>query len=176
MDPEQPKPAIPSPEAEISNTEQTTATVVGVQIGDSMAAAAVVATTGKRQAFSNIRRQLSETDLGSPGVQKMLLEELDRAESQCEVAEGFRERFHLADKEAAILREKLKTVTAMEIFFGLGVAIGSILIGLAPYFWDQKAKGELMLAIGAVVLIGSAVARKIIFTGGASTLLMLATA
>jgi hypothetical protein len=162
MDPEQSKPQAPSPEAEISNTEQTTAAVVGVQVGaqDSIAVA-VVATTGKRQAFSNIRRQLSETDLASPGVQKMLLEELDRAESQCEVAEGFRERFHSADKEAAVLREKLKTVTAMEIFFGLGVAIGSILIGLAPYFWDQKAKGELMLAIGTVVLVGSAVARRI---------------
>jgi hypothetical protein len=163
--PEQPKPASESPEAEPSNLEQEAslpiaAAAIELRVGDTIAAAAV-ATSGKRQAFSNIRRQLSETDLASPGVQKMLLEELDRAESQCEVAEGFRERFHLADKEAAVLREKLKTVTAMEIFFGLGVAIGSILIGLAPYFWDQQAKGELMLAIGAVVLIGSAVARKI---------------
>jgi len=49
----------------------------------------------------------------------------------------------------------------MEVYFGLGVAVGSIMIGLAPYFWDQSAKGELFLAIGTVVLIGSAVARKI---------------
>jgi len=162
MDPEQPKPEGPSPEAEVSNLEQkTTAAVVEVKVGDSIAAVAVVATSGKRQAFSNIRRQLSEADLASPGVQKMLLEELDRAESQCEVAEGFRERFHSADKEAAVLREKLKTVTAMEVFFGLGVAMGSIMIGLAPYFWDDKGRGGLLLAIGTVVLIGSAVARKI---------------
>lgn len=167
-DPEQSKPAAPSPEAESSNVEQEgsvpplgiAAAAVELRFGDTIATAAV-ATSGKRQAFSNIRRQLSEIDLASPGVQKMLLEELDRAESQCEVAEGFRERFHAADKEAAVLREKLKTVTAMEVFFGLGVAIGSIMIGLAPYFWDQKAKGVLTLAIGTVVLIGSAVARKI---------------
>jgi hypothetical protein len=91
----------------------------------------------------------------------MLLEELERAEAQCEIAEGYRERFHTADRDAAVLREKLKAVTAMEIYFGLGVAIGSTLIGLAPYFWDQKAKGALMLAIGVVVLVGASVARKI---------------
>jgi hypothetical protein len=163
--PEQPKPAVQSPEAEPSNLEQEAslsiaAAAVELRVGDTIAAAAV-ATSGKRQAFSNIRRQLSETDLASPGVQKMLLEELDRAESQCEVAEGFRERFHTADKEAAILREKLKTANTVEVFFGLGVAIGSAMIGLAPYFWDKRAEGMILLTVGAIMCIGSSIARMI---------------
>ncbi len=162
MNPEQPKSTVPGPETEPLNIEPSpAAAVVEVKVSDTMTAAAVVATTGKRQAFSNIRRQLSEADLASPGVQKMLLEELERAESQCEIAEGFRERFHSADKDAAVLRERLKTVTALEVYFGLGVAIGSIMIGLAPYLWDHKAPGTLLLVVGAVVLIGSAIARKI---------------
>jgi hypothetical protein len=43
-------------------------------------------TTGRRQAFRDLRRQLTDEDLGSAGVQKLLLDELERAESQCVVA------------------------------------------------------------------------------------------
>src|SRR5579862_4205230 len=74
-----------------------------------------VSTSGKRQAFRDIRRQLQETELGNPGVQKLLLDELETAESECEVLQGYVDRYHEADKKAAILEERLKTHTALEI-------------------------------------------------------------
>ena len=44
-------------------------------------------------------------DLKSPGVQKMLLDELERADAECEGLQSYASRFHDADKRAAVLEE-----------------------------------------------------------------------
>src|SRR5436189_6276378 len=82
------------------------------------------AATSHRQAFRDLRRQLSDEDLKSPGVQKLLLDELERSEAQCEVLAGYVERFHAADKRAAILEERSRTSIALEVIFGVGVGVG----------------------------------------------------
>src|SRR5258708_6140348 len=65
-------------------------------------------TTGRRQVFRDIRRQLEEGDLASKGVQKLLLNELETSEGDCEALRAYVERFHEADKRAAVLDERLK--------------------------------------------------------------------
>jgi hypothetical protein len=115
--------------------------------------------TGNRQALRNIRRQLDESELASSGVQKLLIEMLERAESDCEIAEGYRDRYHAADKRAAVLEEKGRTQTALEILFAVGLAIGGVLIGLAPSFWDASYKGPTVLAFGIVLILGSVIGR-----------------
>jgi hypothetical protein len=114
-----------------------------------------------RQAFRDIRRQLSEQDLSSTGVQKLLLDELERAEARCEVLNGYVERFHMADKRAAILEEQNRTVVALEIIFAVGIGVGCAIIGLAPLFWADQPKGYLALAIGVVLIVGSSIARMV---------------
>jgi hypothetical protein len=121
-------------------------------------AAAVVAPTGKRPAFSKIRRELSEQDLANPGVQKMLLEELERAEEKLETAEGYRHKFHIADRETGVLRQQLQSQKANEILYAAGVAVGSILIGIGPSFWDTKG-GWFVPLLGVVLLVGSLASR-----------------
>jgi hypothetical protein len=74
-----------------------------------------VATSGKREAFKAIARQLSQADVTNPGVVKMLIEELERAEAQIEVLEGFRDRFYDAERHASVLDEKLRKDTAFEV-------------------------------------------------------------
>jgi hypothetical protein len=118
-----------------------------------------VATTGKRQAFRNIRRQLQEQELLSPGVQKLLLEELETADARCEILEVYVDRFHEADKRAAVLEEKLKTQKAFEIIFGVGVGVGCAIVGLAPFFWDGSGRGPIVLAVGLVLTLGATTAR-----------------
>lgn len=118
-----------------------------------------VAATGKRQAFRDIRRQIEEEDLGSPGVQKMLLDDLERAESECEILQGYIERYHEADKRSAVLEERLRTQTAVEIFFGVGVGLGGTILGLAPVFWDTQPQGALALVVGLILVIGATIGR-----------------
>jgi hypothetical protein len=114
-----------------------------------------VATTGKRQALRDIRRQLQESELSSSGVQKLLIEMLERAESECEIAEGYRDRYHDADKRAAVLEEKARTQTSLEILFGSGLTIGGALIGLTP------SLGPIALAFGAVLVLGAILGRVV---------------
>jgi len=117
------------------------------------------ATSGKRLVFREIRRQMSDADLASPGVQKLLLDELERAEDTCENLQGYVDRYHEADKRAAVLDEKLRTQNAVEIFFAVGLAMGGAIVGLAPFFWDEPGKGPIVLVVGAVLIVGSCVGR-----------------
>lgn len=61
-----------------------------------------------RQALSNVRRELSEEELSSPAVQRMLLDELDRLETEAGELKEFKDRFYSADKDAAVLGERLR--------------------------------------------------------------------
>ena len=111
--------------------------------------------TGGRQSLRDIKRQLDESDLQNPGVQRMILEELERAENQCAVLQGFVDRFHEADKRAAILAEKLKPQTALDIFFAVGVGTGGVMIGLAPSLWAVGYAGHMMAIVGAILVLGA---------------------
>src|SRR2546430_14984226 len=75
--------------------------------------------SGRRQAFRDLRRELTPDDLKNPGVHKMLLDQLDRADADCERLGGYVERFHEADKRAAVLGERGRTQTTIEILFGV---------------------------------------------------------
>lgn len=116
--------------------------------------------TGRRPAFRDLRRQLSEEDLRSPGIQKILLDDLERAEETCEILNAYVERFHDADKRAAVFEEKLRPQNAIEIMFAVGLALGGAIVGLAPVFWDiANLRGQIALGIGVCLIIGAIIGR-----------------
>jgi hypothetical protein len=117
--------------------------------------------TGRRQAFRDLRRQLTESDLASPGVQKLILDDLEQSEVECEELRAYIERYHEADKRAGILEERLKPARAVEVFFGVGVGVGGIIMGLAPVFWTQQPQGIISLVLGALLVIGSVIGRLV---------------
>lgn len=127
----------------------------------SLQAGATASITGRRQAFQDLRRQLSDEDLANPGVQKMLLEELERAEALADERASHLDMYHAADKKAAVLEERLKPATAIEVLFGVGVSAGSAIVGLAPLFWDDQPKGWLALVVGAFLVVGATVGRVV---------------
>lgn len=117
--------------------------------------------SGRRQALRDLRRELTDEDLASPGVQKMLLDDLERADSECELLTAYVTRFHDTDKRAAVLDEKLRTQTALEIAFGVGVGLGCAIMGMAPSFWATQPLGALTLVVGFLLTVGATVARMI---------------
>ena len=80
--------------------------------------------------YTNIKRELSEDELKSPAVQKLLLNEHDKLEGRLSELEGFVERYYNSDKLRAILEEKLKTTTAFEILYSFSLTAGSALMGI----------------------------------------------
>ena len=140
-----------------SNSNDVTASgqVVGVSSVSVLASSDATPSTGKRQAFRDLRRQLTEAELASPGVQKLLLESLERADADCDRYMAFEPLYYAADKRAAILDEKLRTSVALEVAFGFGVGVGCAAIGIAASIWDQHPKlGIFGLTFGAVLVLG----------------------
>lgn len=105
--------------------------------------------------YANVRRELSEEELASSAVQRLLLSDHDRVERECERLKSFEEEFHKCDKEVAVLEEKLKDSTASEILYTCCVSIGSILAGVSGIYWDNK--GWILLCIGVALVIGGVI-------------------
>ena len=129
--------------------------------GDLQPAVTTAAPSGRRQAFRDVRRQLTDADLASPGVQKLVLDELEQAEGECEQLYAYVERYHEADKRAAVLEEKLRPARAIEVLFAVGVGLGGAVFGLAPFFWEKPLHGVICLLIGGFLILGSVVGRVV---------------
>lgn len=121
-----------------------------------------VPTTGKRTALSGLAKQLSDSELAQPGVQKLLVAMIEEADTERDSLKSFVTAFHEADKKAATLGEKLHTDRSVEVFFGVGVGMGGTIIGLFPYFRDIGAGYALVcLVVGGVLVIGAVAGRLV---------------
>lgn len=121
--------------------------------------------------YSNIQRSITEEDLKSPALQRVILSEIDKLESKMynlevslreSVSENslLRDKFHAVDKEKSILDEKLKTNKAQDVLYSFCLTSGSIIIGLAKVVWDQGI-GGIFLALGLFLIIGGLVTKII---------------
>src|SRR5579872_4408465 len=121
-----------------------------------------VPSSGRRQAFRDIQRQLDEQDMTSRGVQKLLLEELERSDSECQNLREYVELFHEADKRAAVLEERLKSNRYADVMFAVCLTIGGASIGWASALWDSSSKGPIALTFGIILVAGSAIGKVVI--------------
>lgn len=97
--------------------------------------------------LSGLCRVLSESDLESSGVRKMLLGQMDEFESCKNKLEKIEANYHQKDKESAVLSETLKNYKSFDLTYSGLLTVGSILIG---FYASQPDKGRLLLVIGVV--------------------------
>jgi hypothetical protein len=116
--------------------------------------------TGLGQAYRSIRRELTEEDLTNPSISRLILNERDRLEGEVSELHSFRDRYHEADKKAAVLEERTRTIKSIEVSFALSLAIGSLFIGLSFRGGGGKVDWCSLVA-GGVLLIAGAIARAI---------------
>ena len=114
-----------------------------------------------RQSLSKVRRELSEEELGSPAVQRLLIEDLERLERQNAELQDYRVRFHAGDKRVAVLKEKTKKSLAGEIVFGVMITVGAAALGFSPSIWGQQPAGGLLILFGGVLILGGIVSRVV---------------
>lgn len=105
--------------------------------------------------YANVRRELSEEELASPAVQRLLLSDHDRVERECERLKSFEDEYYKCDKKVAVLEEKLKKSTASEVLYTCCVSTGSLLAGVSGIYWNNK--GWILLCIGVALVMGGVI-------------------
>lgn len=116
---------------------------------------------GRRKALSSARRELSDNELASSAVQKLLLDEIERLEEENIELCGYRNRYHEVDKKAAVLEQKIKQSMAHEIISVTCLTVGAAAIGYAPKVWSSEPTGYICLAFGILLIIGGIVSKAI---------------
>ena len=114
-----------------------------------------------RRAFTNVRRELSDEELSSPATQRMLIDDIERLEKEKFELIEYQEKYHEADKRAAILQEKVNRSVTQEIIFTVCLAVGAASLGYAPAVWSAQPTGWIAIAFG-LILIGGGIASRVV--------------
>jgi hypothetical protein len=117
--------------------------------------------TSGRKSFSKLRRELTDEELASPAVQRMLLDEIERLDDALVAHFQYRNKFHACDKQLGMLQEKFKSKISVEIIHAACIAVGGAAVGYGTSNWGVQPAGWLALVFGAVLLIAGVVARAV---------------
>lgn len=101
--------------------------------------------------YANVKRELSDEELSSPAVQKLLLNDNYRMEREIEELKIVESKFYQRDKDAAVLEVKLKEATASEVLYTVCETMGSLLAGLSSLYWENRGWWILIVGIGLVI-------------------------
>ncbi|WP_175127813.1 hypothetical protein [Achromobacter piechaudii] len=119
--------------------------------------------TSGRKSFSNLRRELSDEELSSPAIQRMLLDEIERLDSECGDLRVSRENFHRCDKRVGILEERFRTKVSLEIMHVTCFLLSGSAFGYAASNWTSPPTivSVLALIFGGVLAIAGIVAKVV---------------
>lgn len=140
---------------DISATEETGAQPVAAQ---------GVGTKEPARGFLNVaRRNLTEEELASPGVQRFLIAEIERLDQLCADHQTFVTGYHDQRVTIAILSEQTKSSRWNEILFVVCLSVGSAGIGASSNYFSIVGAwptGVVVLAL-SLILIGAGMASRI---------------
>jgi hypothetical protein len=105
-----------------------------------------------RKALSRLKRELSEEELGTTGVQKMLIAEVERLDDERDALVHYRDDYYETSIKLAVSSEKLKEKKAAEIIVTACSTLGGAALGYAPAVWDLQHP----LTSGVAIVIGLA--------------------
>ncbi|GFO60835.1 hypothetical protein GMST_31600 [Geomonas silvestris] len=114
-----------------------------------------------RRAFVNVRRELSDEELSSPALQRVLIDDIERLEKEKFELTEYMEKYHEADKKAAVLEEKVKKSLSQDLIFGVSLTLGAAALGYAPAVWSAQPTGWITICFG-LILIGGGIASRVV--------------
>jgi hypothetical protein len=114
-----------------------------------------------RRSFSKIKRELTDDELSSPAVQKLLIDELERLERDCVELSDYRDRFYRSDREVGILTERLRRSLASEIISITCFVVGAAALGYAPSLWSANPAGVIALIFGGALIVAGIAAKVV---------------
>lgn len=117
--------------------------------------------TSSRRSFAKLRRELSDEELASPAVQRMLIDEIEQLDLARIEGQQYRGRFHDADKQCAILQERFKTKVSVEILHVGCVTVGAAALGYAPSIWSSQPTGWIVAIFGGLLIVAGLAAKAV---------------
>lgn len=112
-------------------------------------------TTKSTDAYSNLVRGLTSEELSQTGTQKLILNDLSKAEAKVRELEPYREKYYEVFTEKSVLEEKLIKSKRSEILYSFCITTGGVIIGLAKiYFETNVGLSVIMITIGALLIVG----------------------
>jgi len=150
---------------ELFEQHMATSDIQPDESGSKPVAAAVTAEESPKthRAFSRLKRELSDEELNSSGVQKLLLDILAQTEDEVATLKSFRDKFYEADKRNGVLEEKWKVHIRAEVISTGTVAAGAAALVYAASVWSMQPTAGIALAAGIVLTltgIGAKVIQK----------------
>lgn len=114
-----------------------------------------------RRAFINLRRELSDEELMSPAIQRMLIDDIERLEKEKFELSEYQDKYYEAEKRAAILDEKVRKSVSQEVMFAVSLTVGAASLGYAPSAWTAQPTGYIAIAFGLVLIAGGIASRMV---------------
>ena len=106
-------------------------------------------------AYGNLVRGLKPEELSQTGTQKLILNDLSKAESKIRELEPFREKYYSVLLEKSVLEEKLSKTKRSEILYSFCITAGGLIIGLSKLFIEKDSTlAFIMIVIGALLILG----------------------
>jgi hypothetical protein len=106
-------------------------------------------------AYANLSRGLTTEELSQTGTQKLILNDLARAEEQIKTLEPYLERYYAMLTSKSVLEEKLIKVKQAEILYSFCITAGGIIIGLSKIWYETHPDlCWIMITIGTLLISG----------------------
>jgi len=121
----------------------------------------VISAEKGRRSFAKLRRELSDDELSSPAVQRLLIDDIERLEREVAELKELRDRFQEADLRCAVLEERSKKSTAHDVMYGVCLTVGAAALGYAPAVWAQQPSGWLSIVFGGILIVGAVWSRAV---------------
>ena len=111
--------------------------------------------------YPSIARTLSEDDLKSPAVVKMLISQNESNSKELSRLSEIRDKYYECDKKLSVALEKVKQKTSTEIFSDFTYSIGGVLLAISTLDFSNgvKLNNWIFLAIGLVLILGAALSK-----------------
>ncbi|MEG6524880.1 hypothetical protein [Bordetella bronchiseptica] len=118
-------------------------------------------TSSSRKSLSKLRRELTDDELSSPAVQRMLVDEIERLDVERNQLVEFRDKFYDSKTRIGVLEEKFTGKMAIEVIHVACNTVGAAALGYAPSIWDKQPMAWLFAIFGTILVVMSLIAKVI---------------
>ncbi|HTV84379.1 MAG TPA: hypothetical protein VME63_03185 [Dyella sp.] len=112
-----------------------------------------------KSALAGIDLKVTPNELKQPGVQKLLIDRLYKAETELESMKKFREKYHDTREQLIAAESAQKRYSSLDSMQSSLLGVGCLVLGFLPYAWEHWAE-FILIAIAGFSLLGACLLSK----------------